>query len=172
VRPLRAARATVAGETAKAAKPPASPKVLAVRMLARREYSRAELTQRLARKGIPHEEIERALDALAADGYLSDARYANAVVAQRTGRYGKRAIAYALREKGISAPDAQLAMAPLADTDELADATALWQQRFGVAPSNQREKARQVRFLQSRGYGLSVVLRVLRAAGAPRDEEP
>ena len=171
MRPRRAARATVAGETAKAAKPPASPNVLALRMLARRDYSRSELTQKLAHKGIPHEDIEQALDALAAAGYLSDARYANAVVAQRSGRYGKRAIAYALREKGISAPDAQVAMAPLADTDELADATALWQQRFGAAPANPREKARQVRFLQSRGYGLSVVLRVLRAAGAPVDDE-
>jgi regulatory protein len=170
VRPRRAARNNAAvGPTA--AKPPASPKVLAVRMLARREYSRAELAQRLAHKGIPRDDIEQALDALAAGGYLSDARYANAVVAQRSGRYGKRAIAYALREKGISAPDAQMAMAPLADTDELADATALWQQRFGAAPANQREKARQVRFLQSRGYGLSVVLRVLRAAGAPLDDE-
>ena len=140
-------------------------------MLARREYSRAELTQRLAHKGIPRDDIERALDALAAGGYLSDTRYANAVVAQRSGRYGKRAIAHALREKGITAPDAQVAMAPLADTDEYADATALWQQRFGAAPANQREKARQVRFLLSRGYGLSVALRVLRAAGAPADDE-
>jgi regulatory protein len=176
VRPRRSARINAgvgptSGSTEPAAKPPASPKALAVRMLARREYSRAELTQRLAHKGIPRDDIERALDALAAGGYLSDTRYANAVVAQRSGRYGKRAIAHALREKGITAPDAQVAMAPLADTDEYADATALWQQRFGAAPANQREKARQVRFLLSRGYGLSVALRVLRAAGAPADEE-
>jgi regulatory protein len=140
-------------------------------MLARRDYSRAELSQRLARRGITREDIERALDELAAAGYLSDARYAQALVAQRSGRYGKRAIAHALREKGIDAPDAQAAMAPLATTDEAADAMALWQQRFSVAPANQREKAQQVRFLLSRGYGLSVALRVLRAAGAPANED-
>jgi len=162
---MRQRRAPTAG-AAKDPKPPTSPKVLAVRMLARREYSRAELAQRLIRKGIARDDVERALDELATAGYLSDARYANAVVAQRSGRYGKRAIAYALREKGISAPDAVAAMAPLAATDELTDATALWQQRFGAAPANQREKARQVRFLLSRGYGMSVALRVLRAAGA------
>jgi regulatory protein len=110
-------------------------------------------------------EIDAALDALAAAGYLSDARYAQAVVAQRAGRYGKRAIAHALRERGIGQADATQAMAPLAETDELADAQALWRQRFGSAPVNDREKARQVRFLQSRGYSLSVALRVLRAAG-------
>jgi regulatory protein len=140
-------------------------------MLARRDYSRAELSQRLARRGIAREDVERALDELAAAGYLSDARYAQALVAQRSGRYGKRAIAHVLREKGIDAPNAQAAMAPLAATDETADAMALWQQRFGTAPANQREKARQVRFLLSRGYGLSVALRVLRAAGAPASED-
>ena len=62
-----------------------SPKTLAVRWLARRDYSRAELTQRLRRRGIAEAEIERALDELAAAGYLSDARYAQAVVAQRNG---------------------------------------------------------------------------------------
>jgi regulatory protein len=167
---MRQRRAASAGEAGKDPKPPTSPKVLAVRMLARREYSRAELAQRLLRKGAARDDVERALDELAAAGYLSDARFANAVVAQRSGRSGKRAIAYALREKGIAAPEAHAAMAPLAATDELADATVLWQQRFGTAPANQKEKARQVRFLLSRGYGMSVALRVLRAAGAPAED--
>jgi len=172
VRPRRTARNdSAAGSSKSGATPPATPKVLAVRMLARREYSRAELAQRLAHKGIARDDIERALDELAAGGYLSDARYAHAVVAQRSGRYGKRAIAHVLREKGITAPDAQAAMAPLAATDEIADASALWRRRFGTAPANPREKARQVRFLLSRGYGLSVALRVLRAAGDPSDED-
>ena len=168
MRQRRAAPGAAAGNEAK---PAASPKILAVRMLARREYSRAELAQRLLRKGIARDDIERALDELAAAGYLSDERYANAVVAQRSGRYGKRAIAHALREKGIAAPEALAAMAPLAATDELADATALWRQRFGSAPANQKETARQVRFLLSRGYGMSVALRVLRSAGASADED-
>jgi regulatory protein len=135
-------------------------------MLARRDYSRAEIAQRLARRGVPHDDIERALDDLEAAGYLCDARYAQAVVAQRTGRYGKRAIAHVLRERGIAAPDALAAMGPLAATDEFADAQALWRQRFGTPPVDERDKARQVRFLLARGYGLSLALRVLRAAGA------
>jgi len=168
VRQRRTARGDASDATVKSLP---SPKALAVRMLARRDYSRAELSQRLVRKGIPQEEVNVALDDLAAGGYLSDARYAHALVAQRSGRYGKRAIAHVLREKGIDTPDAQAALAPLAATDEVADATALWQQRFGTAPANQREKARQVRLLLSRGYGLSVALRVLRSAGTPADED-
>ena len=168
--PTDAAAGLATGSTKPAAKPLPSPKVLAARLLARRDYSRAGLTQRLVRKGIARDEVDRALDELAAAGYLSDARYAQAVVAQRSGRYGKRAIAHALRQKGIATPEANAAMAPLAATDEIADATALWQHRFGAPPANQREKARQVRFLLARGYGLSVALRVLRVAGAPADD--
>ncbi|MEP7330441.1 MAG: regulatory protein RecX [Betaproteobacteria bacterium] len=144
---------------------------MAVRYLARRDFSRAELAQRLAQRGIEVEVIERTLDELMASGYLSDERYAAAVVAQRTGRYGKRAIAYALKEKGIDATAAEAAMAPLALVDEFDHAQALWQQRFGKPPASDRDKARQVRFLQARGFGLSVVLRVLRAAGQNVDDE-
>ena len=146
------------------AKPTA--KALAIRWLARRDLSRTELSQRLRRRGIEEPEIERALDELAALGYLSDARYASAVVAQRKGRYGKRAIVHALAARGIAGDDATNALSQLADNDEAADAYALWQRRFGEAPRDERDKARQVRFLQSRGYALSVALSVMRKAGA------
>ena len=116
-------------------------------------------------RGIEEQAVERALDELAAAGYLSDARYAQAVVAQRKGRFGKRAIAHTLTERGIAAPDAAAAMAQLAGADELAEAQALWQRRFGAPPVDERDKARHVRFLQARGYSLSTALAVLRNAG-------
>ena len=152
-------------------KPATSPKVVAIRLLARRDYSRAELTQRLERRGVARADIDSALDDLAAAGYLSDARCADAVVAQKSGRYGKRAIVHALKEKGIGADDAAEAIKPLAEHDEAEDALALWRQRFGVVPANQREKARQVRFLLARGYGLATALRVLRMARAPMTDD-
>ena len=39
---------------------------------------------------------------------------------------------------------------------------ALWLRRFGRAPTDDREKARQVRFLQSRGFSLSAIFKLLR----------
>ena len=130
-----------------------------------------ELVQRLRRRGIEEPEIERALDEIAALGFLSDARYASAVVAHRQGRYGKRAIAYALSSKGIGGDDATNALSQLAHNDEAADAWALWQRRFGAAPTDDRDKARQVRFLQARGYSLSTALSVMRKAGAPDPDD-
>jgi regulatory protein len=139
-------------------------------VLARREYSRAELAGRLAAGGDKRDEIDPVLDELERAGYLSDARFASAVVRQRSGGYAKRAIAHALREKGVAAPAAQEALAALDGNDEFAEAQALWQRRFGKAPADEREKARQVRFLVSRGFATSVVFRILRAAGSPGDD--
>ena len=155
-----------------AERPKPTAKALAIRWLARRDLSRAELAQRLVRRGVEHGEAERALDDLAALGYLSDARYANAVVAQRKGRYGKRAIAHVLRERGVGAQDAATALAQLAGSDEGDEAFALWQRRFGEPPRDDRDKARQVRFLQARGYPLAVALAVLRRAGVNDADEP
>jgi regulatory protein len=70
-----------------------------------------------------------------------------------------------LSERGIAPDDAANALSQLAGSDESADALTLWQRRFGQAPRDERDKARQVRFLQARGYPLSVALSVLRKVG-------
>jgi regulatory protein len=141
-----------------------------LRLLARRDYSRSELSQRLRARGVPANEIEATLDDFERLGYLSDARYAHALVSRGAGRLGARAIARDLQDKGIAADAAKDALSALAPRDELADATALWRRRFGAAPADDREKARQVRFLVSRGYSASVAFKVLRAAAVNSDE--
>lgn len=151
-------------------RPPRTLKQRAVGLLARREYSRAELAARLAATGAARSEIDPLLDELERAGYLSDARFASAVVRQKAGGYAKRAIAQALREKGVAAPAAKEALAALDGGDEFAQALALWQRRFGKAPADEREKARQVRFLVSRGYAAGIAIRVMRAAGVRADD--
>jgi len=143
----------------------------AVRLLARREYGRSELRARLCARGIDAESVDAALDELERRGLLSDARYAHAVVAQKAGRYGRRAIAYALKGKGIDAAATDAALGQLAGRDEVAEALALLTRRYDKPPANRNEKARQVRFLLSRGYAMSVALKALRLAGAPHDED-
>ena len=99
-------------------KTPAGARAVALRLLARRDYSRAELAQRLRARGLPLTDIDAALDDFERLGYLSDTRYAQALVAQRAGHLGQRAIARDLRERGIAADDAKVAMSPLAERDE------------------------------------------------------
>ena len=101
----------------RAARPPKSIRARAIAALARREYSRAELRARLVASGAPSTEIDAALDEVAALGYLSDSRYAQAEVARRTGAYSRRAIAKSLRARGVGADIAGAALAT-SDVDE------------------------------------------------------
>ena len=103
------------------------------------------------------------LDELAGLGYLSDARYARAIAAQKAGRYSRRSIAAELKAKSIAVGDIDSALAATGIDDEAALA-ALWQRRFARPPVDEREKARQVRFLQARGFALSAILKLLRSA--------
>lgn len=141
----------------------------AIALLARREYARAELAARLLATGATREEVEPVLDEIERLGYLSDARYAAVVVRSRAGSHARRAIAQSLRERGVAKEVANEALAAI-DPDEFEHAKALWQRRFGTAPADDREKARQLRFLVARGFPASVAFRVLKAAGAVVDE--
>ena len=140
-----------------------SPKERAVRLLARREFARAEIEQRLVAEGFARSDIDTALDELATLGYLSDARYARALARQKAGRYSSRNIAKELRAKGVDAQTIEAAMAEV-EIDDAAALASLWTRRFGHAPGDEREKARQVRFLQARGFALSAILKLLRDA--------
>ncbi len=147
----------------------------ALRLLGRRELSRQELEARLRRHGDADKpgELETLLDDLAERGWLSDARYAEALVRKRTGQYARRSIAQELKRAGVDEEitAAALTQNPEDDPDaEFAAALALCQRKFRNAPVEQKEKARQIRFLQTRGYGFGLALRVIKQlAGSIRD---
>jgi regulatory protein len=138
----------------------------AIRLLARREYARSELQQKLIAKGAPERDVGLLLDELVAQGLLSDARYARAKAASKSAAFGRRRIAEELKAKGVARADIETALCE-AEVDDEATLRAVWQRRFGRAPVDARDEARQVRFLQARGFALSAILRLLRA-GAKR----
>ncbi len=142
----------------------------ALRLLGRREFSRQELAKRLRAYAEEPAALEALLDDLAARGWLSDARYADALVRKRTGHYAQRSIAQELKRAGVS-EDVTAAALPAVDPDqEFAAALALCQRKFRRAPAEQKEKARQIRFLQSRGYSIGLALRVLKRIGSVRED--
>ncbi|MEO8849194.1 MAG: regulatory protein RecX [Casimicrobiaceae bacterium] len=148
-------------------KAPVSVRASAIRMLARREYGRAELTQRLVRRGAPADEVEGVLNEMQQLGLLSDARYAHSLVTQMSGRYSRRTIEHTMKSQSVEAEAVADVNSELSVIDDAADALALLTRRFPDPPANDREKARQVRFLQSRGYSLSLILRLLRERKNP-----
>lgn len=140
--------------------PESSLRERALRLLARREYTRKELAQRLA----PHTEDEAEVAALLEDfqqrGWLSEQRFVEQMVHARSSKYGSRHIANELREKGVS-EDAIAAALPQLKENDLETARAVWAKKFGTPPQDARERAKQVRFLASRGFQLDVIFRVL-----------
>ncbi|SRR5258706_7588307 len=142
----------------------------ALRALARREYSRAELARKLGRSADDPDALATLLDEFEASGWLSDERFAGGAARQRQGRFSQRYIVEDLKHKGVGGDTARAAVDALAQ-DDYATALALWNQRFGTPAANQKEKARQVRFLQSRGFALGVIFRILKEAGNPVDDE-
>jgi len=133
----------------------------AMRFLARREHSRQELSRKLERVAAEGDNVELVLDELSAKGWLSDSRYAEQSVRAKARRYGPLKVAHDLRAKGVG--DEAIADAfRAAGVDGAANMDSVWRARFSTAPSNERERARQARFLQGRGFALDEVLRFLR----------
>jgi regulatory protein len=125
----------------------------AVDMLARREHSRLELTRKLAARGFPHAVIAAALDALERSGVLAAARFTESFVRSRLAKgHGPVRIRTELTERGVTAEQCAEALRD-ADVDWLAAARAVRRKRFGAEPPRDfRERARQARFLQYRGF--------------------
>jgi len=154
-------------------KPELSLRARALQCLARREYSRAELRAKL----LPHVQIEEdsgkseaadldaLLDDLTVRGWLSDARATSQLVHAKRSRFGTQRITHELRQRGI-ADELINAALPALKESELDSAREVWQRRFGVVPQDAKEKAKQMRFLQSRGFSIDVILKVLKLSSA------
>lgn len=112
----------------------------------------------------PHCEDPQALGALLDDleqrGWLSEARFVESVLHTRRARFGATRILRELRSKGASEEAVERAAAEAART-ELQAAREVWRRKFGHAPANLAERARQARFLASRGFASDVIRRVI-----------
>jgi len=115
--------------------------------------------------------VEAVIDWLRTHRYLSEERFVESRVHARSARYGNLRIRQELAQHG-------LALTPQADaalkSSELQRATEVWRRKFGVAPADAGERARQARFLAQRGFSAEVVARVLRgmrgAGDSPDDD--
>ena len=121
--------------------------------LARREYGREELEAKLTTAGFDAAVAADAVDSLAADGLQCDRRFAEAFVLSRVRRgKGPVRIRVELRERGIG--DSLVAEAlEAAETDWRRLAIDTRRRKFGDdVPKDFADKARQMRFLQYRGF--------------------
>lgn len=141
---------------------PAAVRRVAMDLLARREHGRVELTRKLRQRGAPDELIDAALDRLAEQGLLSEARYLHSFVASRArGGHGPLRIREELAQRGLPREAIEQALNE-AEIDWNEQLRAVWQRKFGQLPTDARERAQQGRFLAYRGYPLDLIGRLLR----------
>ncbi len=132
----------------------------ALRLLAAREHSRAELERKLA----PHEEtpgqLAQVLDDLQAKDFISEARVVESVINRRASRYGAARIRHELLNKGLGAEVVAGAMDSL-KAGELERARDIWRKKFDGQLPDAAGRAKQMRFLAARGFSGDVIRRVV-----------
>ncbi len=136
----------------------------ALRLLARREHSRAELARKLRTYASPEEELETLLEDLSRRKFLSDERYAESRAHALSRKYGAARIAHELRAKGLGKELAEQASG-VARATEVERAREVWRRKFRAAPRTREERAKQMRFLQSRGFSFDAIRAVVAGPG-------
>ena len=135
----------------------------ALRLLAGREHSRAELERKLK----PHEEapgqLAQVLDELQAKDFISEARVVESVINRRAARFGASRIKYELLNKGLGAEAVAEAVSSLKGS-ELERARNIWRKKFDGPALDAAGRAKQMRFLAARGFGGDVIRRVVSQA--------
>ncbi len=137
-------------------------KIRALDYLARREHSRLELEKKLTPYAPTLEELSFVLDSLEQCGLLSAGRMVEQVVHVRRSKFGSRRIVHELQQKGIDEDLIAAALPHLKET-ELETARTVWRKKFGAMPINAKERAKQIRFLMSRGFTSEIIRQVLQS---------
>ncbi|MGX5220218.1 recombination regulator RecX [Pseudomonas segetis] len=135
----------------------------AMDLLARREHGRVELVRKLRQRGATDDLIDPALDRLAQEGLLSEARYLESFIRYRArSGYGPVRIREELSQRGLLRADVEQALAE-SGIDWAEQLLDVWQRKYaGKLPQDMRERAKQHRFLSYRGYPMELISELLR----------
>lgn len=131
-------------------------------LLAKREYSKADLTNKLLRFACDENEVLELIEQLIDMNYQSDERFAKQILrSQMTQGQGPARIKLKLKQKSVNVDFIQ---EELEENDWLIQAYQLKVRKFGTdIEHDQKKKAKQIRFLQYRGYSLDIIFKVIAA---------
>ncbi len=144
--------------------PKPSLKARALRYLAAREHSRLELARKLARHAGENDDVDALLDWLEAQKFLSESRFAESLVHRRAARFGNARILSELQSHGLDDATVSSLRTSLLD-DEEARAWHAWKKKFSGAPESAEARAKQMRFLQQRGFSHTAIQATMKRAG-------
>jgi regulatory protein len=135
----------------------------ALRLLSTREHSRAELERKLLKYEEEPGALAKVLDALAAKDFINEDRVVASVLHRRSAKLGTARIKHELQSKGLE-PEAVAQAVTELKASEPERAFAVWRKKFGAPATSPAERAKQVRFLASRGFGGEAIARVVSGA--------
>ncbi len=134
----------------------------ALRLLARREHSRAELGRKLAARAESPEALQALLDALERKNQLSNERFAAERARVLSRKFGAARIRQDLKAKGI---DPEL-VGRVSIEGELERASRILERKYREPAATREERAKRMRFLQSRGFSSEIIFKLLSARDA------
>lgn len=130
-------------------------------MLARRDHSALEIRQKLRTKGFTPEDIQTIILEVSQSGYLSESRFTEHYIRWRRGKgFGPERIMLELQTRGITA-EMIAEQIDITDNAWFNEARHVWQKHFrGKMPQDFKDKAKQMRFLQYRGFTREQIAKV------------
>lgn len=143
--------------------PSGTPRLAALRLLGRRDYSTAELNTRLVDRGYAADDVRAAVDALVADGAIDDRRtaFAHVRTAARIKGRGRERIRRELEARGIAPADIRDALAQVTADDDLEAIERLLVRRRVPRPVPRELRRRLFQQLLRRGFPPPLVARAL-----------
>jgi len=136
-----------------------SARVTALRMLAQRRLTEAQLHARLARKGFDEASVEAAVASCRRDGLLDDALYATLYVESKRAPVGDARLVGELVKRGIDR-DAARARVAASEVPEHERAVTAYDKMRRAQPALSYQSA--ARKLERLGFPASTIYRVLR----------
>jgi regulatory protein len=145
----------------------------ALKMLARRELSEAQVRQRLSKRGESRESIDEAVTRLKAERSLDDERVAGAIARSETSlrKRGRRRVQQQIEAAGISKAVAARAVDEAfqdLDPDALLSASLAKRLRGRERIADDREFQRLFRYLSAQGFDSDRILAHLRRLSSVR----
>jgi regulatory protein len=140
----------------------------ALRLLSQREHSRSELERKLAAYEQAPGELAQVLNDLQARDFINEGRMIDSVMHRRSGKLGATRIKQELASKGLSGEAVTEALAGLRET-EYSRALEVWRKKFDRPTTDPNDRAKQMRFLLTRGFSSEVVRKIVQSAGDDED---
>ena len=152
------------------ARPAISLKARALRYLSAREHSRLELSRKLRRYAQESDNIDQLLDQLEIAKLLSQERFCDSLINRRAQRYGNSRIFAELQSHGLGSEIVNAAKDELLK-GEAARALEVWERKFGSTGAQPADRAKQMRFMQQRGFSHRAIFSAMKGKVVPDEED-